>query len=77
MTQDFSDAPLRVNGVTIKPNRKWSAQYRAEVADELRDATRGDLSPEEVEDRYVFWYAQEHGLSLTEARLKVKGGAPA
>ena len=73
MAQDFSDAPLRVNGVTIKPNRAWSAQYRAEVADELRDATKGDLSPEEVEHRYVAWYAQEHGLSVKEARLRVKG----
>ena len=73
MTQDFSDAPLRVNGVTVKPNWDWSAQYRAEVADELRNATRGDLSPEEVEHRYIAWYAQEHGLSPAEARLRVKG----
>ena len=73
MAQDSSDAPLKINGVTVKPNWDWSAQYRAWVADELRDATKAILSPEEVEDRYVAWYAQEHGLSVKEARLRVKG----
>ena len=73
MAQDFSDAPLKINGVTVKPNWAWSPQYRAEVADELRNATKGDLSPEEVRDRYVTWYARQHGLSVKEARLRVKG----
>ena len=74
MAQAPSDAPFKAHGVTVKPNWDWSAQYRAEVADELRNATRGDLSPEEVEHRYIVWYAQEHGLGLAEARLRIKSG---
>ena len=73
MAQDFSDAPLTIDGVTVKPNWPWSARYRAEVADELRNATRGDLSIEETEQRYVSWYATEHGLSVKTARLRIKG----
>ena len=73
MAQDFSDAPLRVNGVTIKPTWAWSPQYRAEVANELRNATKGGFSPEEAEDRYIDWYARTHALDLIEARLRIKG----
>jgi len=75
MGYDFSSAPLTVDGVTVNPTWPWSKEYRASVAAELRRATKCDLSPEETERRYVAWYAQEHGLSLDEARAKVKGEA--
>lgn len=75
MSEDFSRAPLKVDGVTVQPTWAWSKEYRASVAAELRRATRSDLSPEEIECRYVAWYAQEHGLTFHEAREKVKGAA--
>ena len=75
MAEDFSSAPLTVDGVTVNPTWPWSKEYRASVAAELRRATKGDLSPEETERRYVKWYAQEHGLSLDVARVKVRGPA--
>ena len=76
MGEAFSSAPLTVAGVTVNPTWPWSKEYRAEVAAELRRATKGDLSPEETERRYVAWYAEEHGLSIEAARTKVKGRAP-
>ncbi len=73
MTEDFSSAPLVVDGVTVTPTWRWPKEYRATVAAELRRATNGDLAPEETERRYVAWYAAEHGLSLEAARVRVKG----
>jgi hypothetical protein len=72
MTQDFSDAPLRVNGITIQPKSPWSAQYRAHVADNMCLVGRRDLSPEEIEERYIIWYAGKNGLTLNQARQRVK-----
>ncbi len=71
MGKDFSNAPLTVDGVTVNPTWAWSTEYRASVAAELRHATKGDLSPEETEHRYVEWYADKHGLSLKQARLRI------
>lgn len=71
MTQDFSDAPLTVNGITVKPTWPWSKTYRAEVAEGMKQSGKGDLSPKETERRYVEWYADQHGLSLSQAREKI------
>ncbi len=73
MTQNFSDAPLTVDGVTVKPTWKWSSTYRARVADELQRTTKSDLDLMQAESRYIAWYAQEHGLTLDAARVRVKG----
>ena len=75
MSADFSDAPLTVDGVTETPTWKWSTEYRATVAAELRRATLGDLTPQETERRYVAWYAAQHGLSIEDARAKIRGEA--
>ena len=75
MGEDFSDAPLTVNGVTVNPTWPWSKEYRLHVADGMRRTGRSDLSPKEIKARYVAWYAQEHGLGLDEARAKVRGEA--
>ncbi len=75
MSKDFSDAPLTVNGVTIKPTWHWSAQYRAEVAEGMRQSGKGSLSIVETEQRYVAWYADKNGLTEAEARRRVKGMA--
>ena len=72
MTQDYSDAPLTIDGITVQPNWKWSAQYRASVAEGMRASGRSDLSPSERKDRYVEWYASQHGLTLREARERVE-----
>ena len=56
MTKDFSDAPLIVDGITIKPTWAWSKQYRAAVAEGMRKTGHSDLSPYETERRYVEWY---------------------
>ncbi len=74
MSKDFSDAPLTVNGVTVKPKWKWSAQYRAEVADSMRQSGKNDLSPEDAEQRYVEWYAEKNGLTHDEARAQIFDG---
>ena len=73
MAEDFSDAPLTVDGVTVKPSWPWSREYRAQVAAELRATSKSSLPPGEAERRYVEWYAQKHDLSVKEARLRVKG----
>ena len=73
MAEDFSDAPLTVDGVTVKPGWPWSREYREQVAAELRATSKSSLLPGEAERRYIDWYAQEHGLSPAEARLRVKG----
>ncbi len=72
MSKDFSDAPLTVNGVTVQPTWAWSSQYRAEVADGMRQGGTSDLSSQDREDRYVEWYADQHGLTLDAARLRVE-----
>lgn len=74
MTKDFSDAPLKVDGVTVKPTWPWSSAYRESVAAELRRASTGDLPPEETKRRYVAWYAEKHGLTLEEARERIEAG---
>ena len=71
MSKDCSNAPLTVNGVTVKPTWPWSKQYRAEVAESMKQSGKGDLSPVEREGRYVAWYADQHGLSLSQAREKI------
>ncbi len=75
MTEDFSSAPLVVDGVTVQPTWRWSKQYRADVATELRAMGESHLSSHDAERRYVAWYAQEHGLGLEDARARVKGEA--
>ena len=75
MGYDFSSAPLTVDGVTVNPTWPWSKEYRASVAAELRRATKGDLSPREIKARYVAWYAEKHGLTLHQARVKIEGAA--
>ncbi len=75
MTEDFSSAPLVVDGVTVQPTWRWSKQYRADVAAELRAMGESHLSSHDAERRYVAWYAAEHGLTLDEARAKVRGAA--
>ncbi len=72
MSKTFSDAPLKVDGITVRPKWKWSAQHRAEVAADIRESGRSDLDPEEAKDRYVQWYAKQHGLSIDEARRRVE-----
>ena len=75
MSKDTSDAPLTVDGVTVKPTWPWSKQYRAEVAEGMRQSGRGDLSVEEAEQRYVEWYAENNGMTEEEARHKIKAEA--
>lgn len=72
MSNDFSDAPLTVAGVTVKPTWPWSPASRAEVAEGMRQSGKGDLTPKEIERRYVAWYADQHGLSLKRAREKIE-----
>ncbi len=72
MSQDFSDAPLMVNGITVKPTWAWSKQYRAKIAKEMRQATQSDLSPKEIKRRYIEWYAVENGLTYHQARQKLQ-----
>ena len=74
MSKDFSDAPLKVNGITIQPKSPWSAEYRAHVANNMSLVGRRDLSPEEIEDRYVKWYAEKNGLTHDEARRRIFDG---
>ena len=72
MTKAFSDAPLTVNGITIKPKWKWSAQHRAEVAESMRQGGKSHLGWREAEQRYVQWYADRHGLTIQQARACVE-----
>ena len=71
MTQDFSDQPLVIDGVTVKPTWPWSKEYRAEVAASMRQNGRSDLSPKERERRYIEWYAVENGLTYHQANKKL------
>ncbi len=73
MSKDFSNAPLVVDDVTIKPTWPWSRQYRAEVTSWIRASARSSISPEESGARYAAWYAEEHGLTLKEARERIEG----
>ena len=75
MSNDFSDAPLTVAGITIKPQWQWSAQYRAEVADGMRQNARSHLRPFEAEARYVQWYAEKNGLTTEQALQRIEGTA--
>ena len=72
MSRDFSDAPLTVEGVTVKPTWPWSKQYRAEVAEGMRENGQSHLSTRDVKQRYVEWYAVENGLSEHQARKKLR-----
>ena len=72
MTQDFSDAPLIIDGITIKPKFRWSKQYRADVAEGMRATGQTDISESERESLYIKWYAEKHELTRDEARRRVK-----
>ena len=72
MSNDFSDAPLKVNGITVKPAGPWSKQHRADVAEDMGKLQTSHLPPGEREYRYVKWYAAQHGLTFAEARQRVK-----
>ncbi|KKK85007.1 hypothetical protein LCGC14_2777610 [marine sediment metagenome] len=75
MSKDFSDAPLTVNGVTVKPTWLWSKRYRAEVAESMRQNGKSHLRTGEADQLYVEWYADQHGLTETEARRRIEGMA--
>lgn len=75
MSEDFSDAPLTVNGITVKPTWPWSREYRASVAESIRRTGQTDLSPKERARRYVEWYAVKNGLTYQQARQKIMGAA--
>lgn len=71
MSKDFSDAPLTVNGVTVKPAWAWSREYRAEVAEGMRQSGSSDLSAKDRERRYVEWFAAKNDLTEHQARKKL------
>lgn len=71
MSETFSDKPLTVAGVTIRPKQPWSPQYRSYVREQLRALGKADVPPEVVEDRYVAWYAHKHRISIEEARARL------
>ncbi len=75
MTKDFSDAPLTVNGIKVKPKWKWSAQHRADVAEDMRQNGSSHLRANEAEARYVEWYADKNSLTTDQARQRIEGGA--
>lgn len=76
MSKEFSDAPLTVNGITVRPSWPWSKEYRAEISASMRQAVSGALPLEERERRYVEWYAAQNGLTHEQARRKImQGGA--
>ena len=72
MTQDFSDAPLIIDGITVKPKFRWSKQYRADVAETMRATGQTDISESERESLYIKWYAAKNGLTRDEAKRRVK-----
>ena len=76
MTQDFSDAPLIIDGITVKPKFRWSKQYRDHVAETMRATGKTDISESERNLRYIKWYAEKHELTRDEARRRVKAMAP-
>lgn len=71
MSQDFSDAPLTVDGITVRPDFPWSTNYRAHVAAQMREGGTSHLPASEREDRYVEWYADANGLTLEQARERI------
>lgn len=73
MAGEFSDKPLTVDGVTVKPKWAWSDTYRREVADMLKSSALTHLPAGERELRYAKWYAAKHGLSLEEAIARLSG----
>lgn len=75
MTKAFSDEPLTVDGVTVKPTWPWSTQYRAEVAESMRQNGRSRFSPGAIATLYIEWYVDQHGLTHEQAREKI-GRAP-
>ncbi len=75
MSQDFSDAPLTVAGITVKPTWAWSKQYRDEVAEAMRQNGSSHLRTGEADQRYVEWYMDQHGLTEAEARRRIEGMA--
>ena len=77
MTEDFSSAPLVVDGVTVTPTWPWSREYRAEVAAGMRATGKTHVSAHDAEQRYVEWFAAKHGLTHHQARQRIKGGAAA
>ena len=72
MTQDFSDEPLVVDGITIRPTWPWSREYREHVAEGMRAAGRPELSEKGRESRYIDWYAANYGLTTSDARQRVE-----
>ena len=72
MTDDFSDAPLTVDNITVKPGWDWSDWYRDEVAENMQASGRPELSAKGRESRYVEWYADQHGLTTSEAWQRVE-----
>ena len=76
MTDDFSDAPLTVDGSTVKPGWDWSNWYRDEVAENLRASGKSHVSDHDAEQRYIDWYADQHGLPRDEAQRRVKAMLP-
>ncbi len=75
MTKPVSDAPLTVNGVTETPTWPWSKEYRAHVADTMRQNGKTHLGAGEADQRYVDWYAERHGVSVEVARQRIEGPA--
>lgn len=63
--------PLTVEGVTVTPTWPWSPEYRAHVKAEM-SSSRYALPPGEAAQRYIEWYAAEHGLSKEQARAKIE-----
>lgn len=75
MSNDFSDAPLTIDGVTVKPTWPWSPAYRAVVAENMKQSRRSRFSPGGIATLYIEWYADQHGLTHEQAREKI-GRAP-
>ena len=72
MTDDFSDAPLTIDGITVQPKHRWSAGYRDHVAETMRATGQTDISESERESLYIKRYAEKHGLTRDEAQRRVK-----
>ncbi len=75
MSKDFSNAPFTVNGITVRPSWAWSKEYRAEILASMRQAGSGALPPDEIERRYVKWYAAQNELTYEQAQKKIMQGA--
>jgi hypothetical protein len=69
LTKPFSDAPVKVDGVEVKPRWPWSAGYRQHVRESIRAISAPATVPDEQRIRqYVEWYADQHGLKYAEAK---------